>query len=659
MPDHPISRPRHSRAIVPCVLLVWLAMIGPAVLAQANPPADADAAPEATETRGTVEAVTVYRGQALVTRVVETGDGAGLREIVVTDLPARVVPGSVYAEGEEGVAIRSVRYRARPVREDVREEVRELDERITEIQRELEEKEQRLRVVNNQQTLFNKLEEFIAPTAQAELKSGVLNAETLERLTQLLGTQREELAGRELELQFEQEDLREQLEQLNRERSTLASSSSRMAREAVIFADVDQAPARIRLRYLVEGATWSPSYNIRAGSEGERVTIEYLASARQTSGEDWTDVRMTLSTATPSLVAEPPELAALRVSLADSPRLNVGGTIGRDAAAVEEQVEQLKRRQVRLQQQRAKGSEEDKQRGQQGGAIGGYPGAAGEPYSGMAYNGGPFAPPGGMPGNRLAELDLQLNSLTADRQVLEMVAGTKRADKAAERRQEGLSVTYRLPDRTSLPSRDDQQLVRIASEELEAEIYRVAIPLLTDFIYREARLRNTLGTVLLAGPSNSYIDGEFVGRGSVPTVSEGQPLRVGLGIDSTLRASRDLIDRSERTQGGNKVVTFQYRLTVENFGDEPAEIRLFDRLPTPARDADIAVELLETSHELTERPEDGEAGSADRETAGRLRWDVTVPADATGGDALTVDYRFSLEFDRQKTLSGAIEQLKP
>ena len=45
------------------------------------------------ETRGVVSAVTVYRGQALVTREVPIGGASGMREVVVTDLPAQVVPG--------------------------------------------------------------------------------------------------------------------------------------------------------------------------------------------------------------------------------------------------------------------------------------------------------------------------------------------------------------------------------------------------------------------------------------------------------------------------------------------------------------------------------------------------------------------------------------
>lgn len=61
---------------------------------------------------GKVAAVTLYRGQAQVTRTVPVAGGAGASEVVVGPLPAQVVPDSLFAEGGEGVHVRAVRYRA-------------------------------------------------------------------------------------------------------------------------------------------------------------------------------------------------------------------------------------------------------------------------------------------------------------------------------------------------------------------------------------------------------------------------------------------------------------------------------------------------------------------------------------------------------------------
>ena len=61
------------------------------------------------ETPGDIEAVTVYRGQALVTRRIEVNGPAGLHEVVVTELPEQVVAASLYAEATgEALTVRSV-----------------------------------------------------------------------------------------------------------------------------------------------------------------------------------------------------------------------------------------------------------------------------------------------------------------------------------------------------------------------------------------------------------------------------------------------------------------------------------------------------------------------------------------------------------------------
>ena len=97
--------------------------------------------------------------------------------------------------------------------------------------------------------------------------------------------------------------------------SQVATSSSKVAREARILANFAGAGGKIRLRYIVDNATWQPSYNVRVEGARDKVTVEYLASIQQLSGEDWNNVQMTLSTATPSLVAKAPVLNELAISL--------------------------------------------------------------------------------------------------------------------------------------------------------------------------------------------------------------------------------------------------------------------------------------------------------------------------------------------------------
>ncbi len=264
---------------------------------------------------GKIDEVTVYRGQALVTRLIEIPGDAGLHEIVVSDLPERIEPGSIYAESAEGVEVRSVRYRIRPVERDVRAEVRKLDDEIRQVQDLLHANETQEKVLADQTIYLGKLEQFTAPTANAELTKGVLNAETLKALTKFQFDMRGTIADQLLKLSLEKRDLNDRLAVLNRQREVVSGGSAKTIREAVVFVQSKIAGGKLRLRYLVDGATWDPSYNVRTDTKRQKVLVEYNASIEQMSGEDWTDVTMNLSTATPSLVAKAPVLEPLTIAL--------------------------------------------------------------------------------------------------------------------------------------------------------------------------------------------------------------------------------------------------------------------------------------------------------------------------------------------------------
>lgn len=604
----------------------------------------------AIETPGRVDAVTVYREQALVTRVVTVDGEAGLREVVVTDLPEHVVPSSLFAESGEGLSVRSVRYRERPVEQDVRREVRELDERLEQIEVRLFENAKKAELLAQHRGHLDKLEAFVAPTASAELTRGVLNAETLERLSAFLKTERGVLVAGEIQQINDRRALEEEKSLLERQRQQLTGRSSRTVREALVFVDVQRkSGGELRLRYLVEQATWTPSYTIRGGEARDGLRVEYYASIQQMSGEDWPDVRMTLSTATPSLVAKAPELTAMHLELAPAAQAGVlyqqiqsGGYEGLK--------DKLARQQKQVAEFRARNradaighAEEFFDAGQREGG----PVTAGRStaQAAGAGGGGPF-----VQSIDPAAIDAHLNDLACSMQMIDLLNDERIARRGVEARPAGASgvcVTYDLDAEASLPSRADRQLVQIAAVSLDAQFYKLAAPLLTDAVYDEASATNTSGVVLLAGPVTTYMGGRFVGGGQMKTVAVGERFVVGLGVDPSLRVARELVEKKDEVQGGNRVAELTYRLSLENFGSEAAQVRLLDRLPA-VQGNDIRVTLVKTGADLSG---DAEYLASERK-GGLLRWDATVPARAAGTGALGVEYTFRLEFDKQMSLSG-------
>ncbi|MFF3448522.1 mucoidy inhibitor MuiA family protein [Streptomyces sp. NPDC002667] len=77
----------------------------------------------------------------------------------------------------------------------------------------------------------------------------------------------------------------------------------------------EAGPARLRLSHLTPCALWRPAY--RAVLDGDSLGLETDAMVWQRTGEDWSDVRLTLSTARSARAGEPPRLTEDRLTLTD------------------------------------------------------------------------------------------------------------------------------------------------------------------------------------------------------------------------------------------------------------------------------------------------------------------------------------------------------
>src|SRR5262249_12187627 len=147
-------------------------------------------------------------------------------------------------------------------------------------------------------------------------EKGSLNSDSAIALSKYVMEERATRAKEKVELEQKLQDNSEQAAFVQRQLQELAAGSSKTERDAVIIVDKKNGgPAKVRLNYLVETASWHPQYKLRAGKEKDPVQVEYLAAVSQQSGEDWKDVKVTLSTAQPMLNSAPPDLKALEVTV--------------------------------------------------------------------------------------------------------------------------------------------------------------------------------------------------------------------------------------------------------------------------------------------------------------------------------------------------------
>jgi hypothetical protein len=564
------------------------------------------------ETVGTISNVIVYRGQALVTRVIELELPAGGSQIVVQKLPNAIVSESLYAQVQGGATVSSVRYRERAVKEDTREEVKQLEAEIREVETSLRHAESRRRLIISHVKALNKLMDFTIDAEKKDLNKGVLQFEPLRQLVEFKESRHSEHNGELLKVDDEILELKEKLELLRRKLEKLQAGRSRTEREAVLFVNnPETGKVIIELNYLVNEASWLPQYNLRANPEQAIASVEYNAVIHQASGEDWNDVALSLSTAQPTTAAGAPGLESMEIRVAPSV-----------PQSLEMEKEPL---------------EEDVRLGMPAG--GRYRDLTGQ-FQQLQKSRSEMARKG------KAAQD-ELNVTAVSNQMMELMADKKAVQviqTAAKRfaRTEGVSVTYALAGPITMPSRSDQQLVNIASFKTKADFLMLATPLLTDYVYLQADIVNDSSVIMLAGPASMYRNGEFVGKGSLEMVTIGEKFTAGFGVDSQIKILREFKDKKIETLWGNRVENYDYRLAINNYKSTKVKLRLLERIPY-TEDEKLEIMNFRTDVSLSTDPE---YLRTDRQK-GILRWDLNLEPSTTGPKATIVTYSYAMKYSNE------------
>ncbi|MDY7225671.1 DUF4139 domain-containing protein [Hyalangium rubrum] len=281
-----------------------------------------------------LDAVTVHADGALCTRVatVSAADGRLPTQLRINGLPLGLNTGSLRAsvlQGPSGLAVRDIRPSfdiQLPPEPDVPAEYRALEEAQDSLMRlsaELQRIQQNIEATQRLGPSYPK------PKLGEEPRQA--SPSTLLTLASFVDEELAALYSRKLDLERQQRDAIAEVE-LRRRRLNEGSSSIRgqravLYRAAIITlseADSAAGETRLALEYAVRGARWVPGYELRMPRSLDGGTLRMRASVLQRTGEDWTNVKLALSTAELHRRADVPELKALRIGRRQPPPARSG-----------------------------------------------------------------------------------------------------------------------------------------------------------------------------------------------------------------------------------------------------------------------------------------------------------------------------------------------
>ncbi len=564
-----------------------------------------------------ITAATVYADRAILTRVATGLDvPAGTSEITFSDLPASLNDESVQvsAEGTTAASLLDIATRTVFVTAEPDARLKALDDQLLALRREERALNDQGAVLDSQRALVGSIEKASTTPVAGPVGATPPPRPTLEDYEKLLGfsaAQRARLDEAAQKLDVARTALAEKITALQGQLNELRGKQpGRRANKVVTvrLATTTAGKLDVSLSYGLSGASWAPAYDARLHSEKRQVQLDVFGMVRNSTGEDWTNVALTLSTARPGLGGAAPEISPWYVDVSHPVTY---GKMSRSSMAFDQSV----------------GSISSKPR---------------RPDPSSTLLGGSFSN------------DARLQSAEAQQFAPPPPPTTDASLAIAAVETAATSASFKIATPVTLASDNTPQRVPLGSATLAADLQYQATPKLQETAYLAAYVTNLSELPFLAGALNVFLDDTFVAASRLATTMPGEKFTLNLGADEGISIKRKIISRFTEDTGfttKSRRTTYDILVTLTNNKRTTERVVIKDAVPV-ARDEKITVKLLAPSERELLKPEEATAqppklGIA-RDADGKLTWRL----DLKPGEKRELPLRFSIEHPAGLPVTG-------
>lgn len=291
----------------------------------------------------------------------------------------------------------------------------------------------------------------------------------------------------------------------------------------VICSSTEEIP--VSLSYFTQNAGWTALYDLRVNTKTNELKLIYKASVTQSTGIDWKQTRLTLSTGNPASGGTPPELNPRLLQLYVPAIYSQVNTNVKDMAA-EYDDRKMELSEVVIT-------------------------AAGQARRSKAAGTGTKTIDPSMIENHMKLSESQLNT----------------------------NFEIDLP--YDIASDGKLHAVAIKEEKVNALLKNFAIPGIDRDAYLLAQVSDWQDLNLLPGSANIIMDNTYLGKTVIDPNSTADTLNLSLGKDRRIAIKRILVkDFSGTKNNGNNILkTFTYEITIKNNKQTVVEMELKDQFP--------------------------------------------------------------------------------
>jgi uncharacterized protein (TIGR02231 family) len=250
-----------------------------------------------------ISKVTVFQNQAQITSTVKGFTKAGNNTIIIENVSPNLNPQTIQVAGKGDIILMGTKFsnnfigqsKSSPKMSQLTDSLRYINEELKMLaynQEALEREKDLLKAnyLTGATTVANTADKVKAMADFFRIRMADINSNIIKNERLVLG--------------FKEKSTKIQLQinELNEKKNTPSGEI------AINISSKTRTAVELEITYIVNGAGWSPVYDIRVKDIKNPITLGYKANVWQQSGLDWNDVKLSLSTSNPLLGGNKPEL---------------------------------------------------------------------------------------------------------------------------------------------------------------------------------------------------------------------------------------------------------------------------------------------------------------------------------------------------------------
>ncbi len=482
--------------------------------------------------------VLVYLQNAQINATAEVNLVPGMYNIVLEDLSQYLDENSVQIKGDADFTILSVVTKKNYLGDEKK------DPKLKTLEDSIEVMSGKLNAVKNQIDALN--EELVMIVANKSIQGDNVGVSTLEleKMANFYRVRVLEIRNKLTENEKKQAKLREKNTAMQNQLIQLKGQQTKVYSEITLAIKCNTTTkSKILLSYMVTNAGWAPFYDIKSESLTEPITILSKANVYQNTGEDWKNVKLSLSTGNPTNNNTKPVLNPYTLVL-NNPDQLYKKNYSRNMAVPSSN--------------------------------------AGDVSAAPA----------------MQEISIRGGRSESDENYIDGVkVQSSRASNYTSNTENQTNNIFEISIPYNIPSDGKEYVVAIQEYKAPAVYSYNAIPKLDKDAFLLANLVNWDQTGLLPGEANLFNEGTFVGKSYFETRVTNDTIPVSLGREKNIILDRKKVKSftEKNFTGGTKKTTLEFEIMVRNKKKADVEITIEDQIPL-SNTEEVTIELINGSN---------------------------------------------------------------